>query len=95
MIKSRAKTHQLRVRLNNIRDTLTGEGLLAEAALNIVEHLCMIRVRFVQDILEPDIRRPEAVTEVLREDPAAIYRVSSSGSIYVMGHRGTGTYKHK
>jgi len=65
-------TYQFWMCLDNVRDTLSGERLFAEPALDIVKHLCMARVRLVQDIFETDVRRPEAVAEVLCKNPTAI-----------------------
>ena len=83
--------YQVRVSMNDLGDTFTSESLLTEAALDIVEHFGMGRVRFVQEILESEIRSPETVAEVLCEYPAAVYRThivsNSSCMVRRMTHR--------
>ena len=69
--------YQLGVAVDDLRDALAREGLLPEAALDVVEHARVRRVRLVEDVLEREVRLPEPVTEVLREDPPAVYVVSS------------------
>ena len=59
----------------DLLDALGRERLLPEAALDIVEHARVRRVRLVEDVLEREVRLPQPVTEVLREDPPAVYIV--------------------
>ena len=73
MIIKRA-AYQLGVAVDDLRDALAREGLLPEAALDVVEHARVRRVRLVEDVLEREVRLPQPVTEVLREDPPAVYR---------------------
>jgi hypothetical protein len=54
-------------------DALPGVGLLPEPPLDIVEDLRVRGVVLVEDVLELEVRRPQAVAEVLCEDPAAVY----------------------
>ena len=70
--KGRGDTHELGVRVNSLRDALACERLLAEAPLDVVQHLGVRGVRLVEHVLQREVRRPEAVAEVLREDPAAV-----------------------
>lgn len=58
--------------MDDLRDTLTREGLLPEPPLDVVEHLRMRRVRLVEQVLQREVRRAEAVAKVLGEDPAAV-----------------------
>ena len=58
--------------VDDFGDTLAREGLLPEAALDVVEHARVGRVRLVEDVLEREVRGAEAVAEVLGEDPAAV-----------------------
>lgn len=60
------------MREDGVGDGLAREDLLAEAALDVVEDLRVRGVRVVQDVPQGEVRGPEAVGEVLREDPAAI-----------------------
>ena len=59
--------------VDDLRDALAREGLLPEAALDVVEHARVRRVRLVEDVLEREVRLPEPVTEVLRKYPPAVY----------------------
>jgi hypothetical protein len=63
------------VREDGVGDGLAREGLLAEAALDVVEHLRVCGVRIVENVPQGEVRGPEAVGEVLREDPAAVCEV--------------------
>ena len=60
------------MRVDNLCDTFPRKRFLAETPLDIIEHLRMRWVALVQDVLQLEIRRAEAVAEVLREDPATI-----------------------
>lgn len=64
--------HELRVGVDHLGDALARERLLAEAALDVVQHLGVLRVLLVEQAAEREVRRPEPVAEVLREDPAAV-----------------------
>jgi hypothetical protein len=65
-------THKLRVGMNYVGDTLTCESFLTETPFDVVQNFGMSRVRLVEDVLEGEIRGAEAVTEVLRKDPASV-----------------------
>ena len=58
--------------VNNLSDTLASKGLLPEPPLDVVEDLSMRRVILVQDILELQISRPEAVAEMLGKNPTTV-----------------------
>ena len=58
--------------MDDVCNALTREGLLTETALDVDQHFLMRGVRLVENVLEREIRRAEAVAEVLREDPAAV-----------------------
>lgn len=60
------------MRMNNLRDTLPRERLLPEPPLDIIEDLRVRRVRLVEQVPEREVCGPEAVAEVLCEDPAAV-----------------------
>ena len=64
--------YQLRMSVNNLSDTLASKGLLPEPPLDVVEDLSMRRVILVQDILELQISRPEAVAEMLGKNPTTV-----------------------
>ena len=89
--------------VDDLRDALAREGLLPEAALDVVEHARVRRVRLVEDVLEREVRLPEPVTEVLREDPPAVYIVPRGVSecrvceraIAVEGGGGRGTHRRR
>jgi hypothetical protein len=66
-------THDFRMGVDDVRNALTRESLFTETALDVDQDLLMGRVRLVEDVLEREIRRAEAVTEMLGEDPAAVY----------------------
>jgi hypothetical protein len=65
-------THQLRVRVNDLSDTLTRKCLFSETSLDVVENLRVGGIRLVQDVLEMEVSRPKAVAEVLCEHPSAV-----------------------
>ncbi len=65
-------TYQIGMRVKHLRDTLTSKSLLPEPSLDIIEDLGMRWIRLVQDILQPEICRTEAVAEMLSEDPPAV-----------------------
>ena len=60
------------MRVDSLCDTLSREGFFAEPPLDVVQHLRMCRVGLVQDVAQREVRRPQTVTEVLGEDPAAV-----------------------
>ena len=60
------------MRVYDLLDALARERLLPEAALDVVEHARVGRVRLVEDVLEREVRLPEPVAEVLSENPAAV-----------------------
>ncbi|KAH8114627.1 hypothetical protein DFH11DRAFT_1543891 [Phellopilus nigrolimitatus] len=64
--------HERGVRGDEVHDALAREGLLAEAALDVVEDLCMGGVRGVERVAQREVRGAEAVAEVLREGPAGV-----------------------
>jgi hypothetical protein len=59
--------------MNHVGDTLTCETLLTESPLDIVQNLGVSGVRLIEDVLESEIRGAEAVTEVLRKNPASVW----------------------
>jgi hypothetical protein len=61
------------MRLNDIRNALPRKGLFTEAALYVIENLCMIRVGIVKNILEPNVSRTKTIAKVLGKDPSAVY----------------------
>ena len=64
--------------MDDLCDALTSERLLPEAPFDIVQHLSMCRVILVQYVPELEVRRAEAVAEVLRENPPAILKITIS-----------------
>jgi hypothetical protein len=58
--------------MNDLSDTLASKGLLTESPLDIVQNFRMDRILVVQDVLELQIGRTEAVAEVLSEDPSTV-----------------------
>ena len=70
------------MRMDNLLNALPRERLLPEAALDVVEHARVRRVRLVQNVPQREVRLSEAVTEVLGEDPTTVYlRASVKSSI--------------
>lgn len=67
-------TYQFRVGVNDLLDTLASKGLLTESPFDIIQNFRMCRVSFVQNVPELVIRRPQTITEMLRENPATICR---------------------
>ena len=65
-------THKFRVGFNHFGDTLACESFLTETPFDVVQNFGMSRVRLVEDVFEGEIRGAEAVTEVLRKDPANV-----------------------
>ena len=59
--------------MDNLRNTLSREGLFPETSLDVVEHLRVRRVGLVKQVSERQVRRAETVTEVLGKDPATVY----------------------
>ena len=64
--------HELWMGVDNIRDALTRERLVTEAALDIHQNFLVRRVRIVENVLERKIRCAEAVAEMLRKNPATV-----------------------
>lgn len=62
--------------MNNLCDALTSERLLPEAHFDIVQHLGMCGVVLVQYVPELEVRRAEAVAEVLCKNPPAVLRAT-------------------
>jgi len=87
-------TYQFRVGVNHSLDTLSGERLLAEAPLDVVQNLCVGCVGFVQYISELEVRGTQTIAEVLSEYPATIYE-NSKISVYDTNKCCSGTCKHK
>jgi hypothetical protein len=58
--------------MDDLSDTLPRESLLPETSLDIIENFSMRGVRFVQNILQVEIRGTQAITEVLSENPTTI-----------------------
>lgn len=59
--------------MNCLRNALSCERLFSESALDIIQNFGMRRIRFVERIPEREIRWSKPVTEVLGEDPSAVY----------------------
>jgi hypothetical protein len=66
-------TNQFGVRMDDLRDALARERLLPESPFDIIQHLSVRRVVLVQHIPELEVCRAEAITEMLRKDPPAVY----------------------
>lgn len=64
------------MRVDNTLNTLSRKGLLPEPLLDRIQDLRVRRVVLVQHILQLQVRWPQAITEVLREDPAGVYIAS-------------------
>ncbi len=64
--------------MDDLRDTFTSESLLPEAPLDVIQHLCVCRVGFVQQVLQRKICRAKPVAEMLSEDPSAVYAMELS-----------------
>ena len=60
--------------MDNLRDTLSGERLLSEPPLDVVQDLSMRRVGLVKKILKSKVCRAKTIAEMLGEDPATVYR---------------------
>lgn len=69
-------TYDFRIRDNDVLDAFTGESLLSETTLDVVEYFGMGWVRFVKNVLECKIRGAKAVAEMLSENPSAILMVT-------------------
>lgn len=59
--------------MNDFGDTLAGKSLFPEATLDVIEHARVGRVGLVKDALQREVRLAEPITEVLCEDPSAVY----------------------
>ena len=69
---STKNTHQLGPAKDDLQDNLAREGFVPEPTLDSVQDLRVYRVGFVEEVLELQVGRAEAVRKVLREDPAAV-----------------------
>jgi len=78
--------------VDNLSNTLASEGLLSEPSLDIVKDFSVRWVVLVQYILELKVGWTESVTEVLGEDPAAVWVMVS---LVEYRHPEAKTYKHK
>ena len=58
--------------MNRLRNTLASKRLLTEPPLDIIQHLRMSRVALIQHTTKLQIRLPEAVAEVLCENPTDV-----------------------
>jgi hypothetical protein len=65
-------THNFRVRVDNLSDTLSRKSFLSETSLDIIHHFSMRRVRFVQNVPEVQVRGTQAIAEVLSKHPTTI-----------------------
>ena len=63
--------------MDNLSDTLSGECLLPETPLDVVQHLSVRGIGLVKDVLEGQISRTETVTEMLSKDPTAVLPTKS------------------
>lgn len=63
--------------VDDLSDTLAGESLLPETPLDVIEHFSMRGVILVQNVLKLKIRGTKAVTEMLCENPAAVWKTMS------------------
>ena len=66
------RAHEVRVGMNDLCYALASEGFLAEAALDIVQHLGMCGVVLIQYVAQCEVCRAEAVAEVLSKDPTGV-----------------------
>lgn len=83
-------TYQLRVCMDNLLDALPCERLLTEPPLDIIQHLRVRGVCLVEDVAELQVRGAQTVTEVLREDPAAVFQSINRISFYEQRGGGRG-----
>ena len=58
---------------DHLGDSLPRERLLTEPTLDRTKHLSVRSILFVEKLTQSMIRRAEAIAEVLRENPTAIY----------------------
>ena len=65
-------THDIGMGVDDVRNALTRERLFTETALDVDQDFLVGRIRLVEDVLEREIRRAEAITEMLGEDPAGV-----------------------
>ena len=61
--------------MDDLCDTFTGESLLSEAPLDVVQNFGVRRIILVQDVLELEVRGTKPVAEVLSENPTAVCTV--------------------
>jgi hypothetical protein len=78
-----------------VRNALTRERLFTETVLDVVQDLLVGRVRLVEDVPEREIRRAEAITEMLREDPTAVSVCSQVNKSNARSRDEAHTHKHK
>jgi hypothetical protein len=71
-IKELDITHKLGMGVDDVRDALTRERLLTEAALDVVQDFLMCRIRLIENVLERKIRRAKAVAEMLSKYPTTV-----------------------
>jgi hypothetical protein len=58
--------------VNDLSNALARESFLSETSLDIIQHLSVRGVRFVQYVPEVQICGTQAIAKVLSEDPTAI-----------------------
>ena len=58
--------------MDDLGNALPRKGLFSETPLDIVKNLLMKGVRFVQDVPQMEICRPEAIAKVLCKDPTTV-----------------------
>jgi hypothetical protein len=66
-------TYKVGMSMDDLGDTFSSEGFLAETALDVIEHLSVRCFGLVQHVLELEIRRTEPVAEMLSKYPTTIY----------------------
>ena len=82
------------MRVDSLGDTLSREGLLAESALDVIEHFRMRRIGLVQNVAQCEVRGPEAVTEVLGKDPTTVYKNRSLRTVCKFAQQSL-THRHR
>jgi hypothetical protein len=81
--------------VNNKSDAFARERFFSETSFDIIQHLSVRGVRFIQNVLEMEIRGTQAVAEVLGENPTTIYSIISSIRVSKnAGHTGIGRLLH-
>lgn len=63
---------ELRVRLDHLSNGLSGESLLSESPLDVVEHLRVVWVAVIEYLLERQVCLTQTVAEMLGKDPSTV-----------------------